>query len=444
MTGYDKRPNAKRRSTVSGTSFKRLIIDGWRQFDKVEIDLHPNLTILTGANGAGKSTLVNIFTRHFGWERPYIGTPLADETTGILKYFAGLLKRLGGKPPQTTSHRMRIGSVTYSNGSEATLYVPTEAQSYCVDVEGQQGVQGLHITSHRALSNYQPVHQFQATPPSPETAYNQYVDESRTRYQGRHSGNSPVFRLKEALIAMAMFGEGNSIVKPNPTVLAIYQGFISTLKKLLPDELGFETIEIRMPEVVIVTKSGSWPIDSASGGILSIIDMAWPIYLFSKQQSEFVVTIDEPENHLHPSMRRSLLANLIATFPKVQFIVATHSPFIITSTPQSYVYVLKFDALEPNVEINMGEQPVSYERRVRSVYLDKASKASSANEILREVLGVPATIPIWVEAKLAEIIKRYRGRAFNDQLLVEFRQELAQLGFSEHYPEAVAALVTKP
>jgi predicted ATPase len=35
-------------------AFKRLKIDGWRQFQSIDIELHPRLTIITGANGAGK------------------------------------------------------------------------------------------------------------------------------------------------------------------------------------------------------------------------------------------------------------------------------------------------------------------------------------------------------------------------------------------------------
>ncbi|MFL1399228.1 AAA family ATPase, partial [Acinetobacter baumannii] len=62
---------------------------------------------------------------------------------------------------------------------------------------------------------------------------------------------------------------------------------------------------------------------------MSIIDLAWQIFLYSHDKDEFVVTIDEPENHLHPSMQRSLLNDFVKAFPKAQFIVVTHSPFIV-------------------------------------------------------------------------------------------------------------------
>lgn len=44
-----------------------------------------------------------------------------------------------------------------------------------------------------------------------------------------------------------------------------------------------------------------------------------------------VVTIDEVDLYLHPHWQRHVLADLQAAFPKIQFIVTSHSPFIIQS-----------------------------------------------------------------------------------------------------------------
>ncbi len=44
-----------------------------------------------------------------------------------------------------------------------------------------------------------------------------------------------------------------------------------------------------------------------------------------------VVLIDELDLHLHPKWQRTIVENLRKTFPKVQFIATSHSPFIIQS-----------------------------------------------------------------------------------------------------------------
>lgn len=49
------------------------------------------------------------------------------------------------------------------------------------------------------------------------------------------------------------------------------------------------------------------------------------------QETPGVVLIDELDLHLHPSWQRRIVADLKRTFPKIQFITTTHSPFIIQS-----------------------------------------------------------------------------------------------------------------
>ncbi|WP_223592641.1 AAA family ATPase [Neobacillus bataviensis] len=49
------------------------------------------------------------------------------------------------------------------------------------------------------------------------------------------------------------------------------------------------------------------------------------------EETPGVVLIDELDLHLHPSWQRRIVEDLKRTFPKVQFITTTHSPFIIQS-----------------------------------------------------------------------------------------------------------------
>jgi predicted ATP-binding protein involved in virulence len=49
---------------------------------------------------------------------------------------------------------------------------------------------------------------------------------------------------------------------------------------------------------------------------------------------EGVVLIDELELHLHPKWQRAVVEQLQTTFPRLQFITTTHSPFVIQSLKQ--------------------------------------------------------------------------------------------------------------
>ena len=120
--------------------------------------------------------------------------------------------------------------------------------------------------------------------------------------------------------------------------LDIFEGFQSILHKILPPKIGFQKLSIEIPEVILETDSGNFPIDAVSGGIASIIELAWMIYMYAPFNESFTVLFDEPENHLHPELQQTLLPNLLGAFPNVQFIVATHNPFIISSVESSLIY----------------------------------------------------------------------------------------------------------
>ncbi len=59
-----------------------------------------------------------------------------------------------------------------------------------------------------------------------------------------------------------------------------------------------------------------------------------------------IVLIDELEAHLHLSIQEKILPVLTDFFPKLQFIVTTHSPQICASDENSYVYDISTDHLE--------------------------------------------------------------------------------------------------
>lgn len=402
--------------------FTSMSLQGWRQFEQIEVEFHPRLTILTGANGAGKTTILNILNRHAGWNLNFLATPMLTRR-GAFRYFTGLWSR----ESDASSQQVQIGRIQYSSGLTAQLTVPSsDASTYSVAIQGQENIPGIFIPSHRPVNNYQAVGNIPTQIQTSAQLFNQYLNELRQRYQaGSRLQFSPVYRMKEALIAFATFGYGNEVVQRNDEYVRILEGFQRILRVVLPESLGFRRIAIRMPEVILETESGDFSLDAVSGGILSIIDMAWQLHMKSQEASEFAVMIDEPENHLHPKMQRSLLNDMVEAFPGCQFIVATHNPFIITSAPESNVYAL--DYTEQN--------------RVISKALDLVDKAGTSNQILRDVLGVEVLMPEWVEHRVREVVRDYAARPNIDAaMLSELQADMERLGLGGLFPEAASRL----
>ena len=75
--------------------------------------------------------------------------------------------------------------------------------------------------------------------------------------------------------------------------------------------------------------------------------------------------------------------------------------------------------------------------------LDTVNKAGSANEILRDVLGLEFTMPVWVEAKLENLVERYSAKEFTNESLAELREELNSLGLAKHAPQTISKLAER-
>jgi predicted ATP-binding protein involved in virulence len=105
-----------------------------------------------------------------------------------------------------------------------------------------------------------------------------------------------------------------------------------------------------------------------------VADIAWRCSVLNPQHgleahlvTDGVVLIDELDLHLHPAWQRRIVSDLRRTFPKIQFIVTTHSPQIVASVSRSQIRLLDRNQL----------------------VADKAYvEGRDANQILEDVFGV--------------------------------------------------------
>jgi len=83
-----------------------------------------------------------------------------------------------------------------------------------------------------------------------------------------------------------------------------------------------------------------------SAFISILMDLLMRVDLMRKSLDDYIldpegiVLIDEPETHFHIKMQYEILPLLTELFPKVQFIIATHSPAVISSIKNAVVFDL--------------------------------------------------------------------------------------------------------
>ena len=72
-----------------------------------------------------------------------------------------------------------------------------------------------------------------------------------------------------------------------------------------------------------------------------ILKMQNPNSLTRFYEKEGIVLIDEIETHLHLELQRLILPMLTRVFPNIQFIVTTHSPFVLSSIENAVAFDLE-------------------------------------------------------------------------------------------------------
>lgn len=114
------------------------------------------------------------------------------------------------------------------------------------------------------------------------------------------------------------------------------------LENRLKSIFNVETLELRFDRKtynfdIIVNQGDPFNFNTLSDGYSAIISIVTELLLRMEAHDvksydlEGVVLIDEIETHLHVDLQKKILPFITDFFPKIQFIVSTHSPFVLSS-----------------------------------------------------------------------------------------------------------------
>ena len=87
----------------------------------------------------------------------------------------------------------------------------------------------------------------------------------------------------------------NSVIKADTKQKEACDGFMKIFKSVLPEIFGFQIRSIRPPDVVLVTNTGEFTIDAASGGLTTIIELAPSQKALAKAGVEFLAADQKGE-----------------------------------------------------------------------------------------------------------------------------------------------------
>ena len=161
--------------------------------------------------------------------------------------------------------------------------------------------------------------------------------------------------------------------------------FVKSLRVLLDDEsTDIEFNDDTLNYEIIQKGKERFSFRDLSSGYSAILKVFVDL-LMQTEVSEYsphtisgYVIIDEIDVHLHASLQRKVLPFLSSLFPKVQFIVSTHSPFVLMSVDNAVI----FD-METNAQMEEDLSFYSYSAVLEGVLGIKPTSLIVENTILK-------------------------------------------------------------
>ncbi len=356
---------------------KRLTLKNFRGFEALDLELHPQLTVLVGANGSGKTSVLD-----------------------------ALVFVVAGPVGSVSQADYRKNTTSASIGYEIHPTDDAEATSFSMTFEGADAVVRRTASGPSAASTEWATIAICAYP------VRRQVGPVTT--EAPEHGTTLLDDWKSEVDFSDFFAWfigaediENERRRDDPSHRdGLLEAVRQAVERLMP---GYSSLRVRrsqsrkQPSLTLVKEDTEFDLQQLSEGerALAVLagDIAWRTAIVGRGHYG-IVLIDEVDLHLHPKWQANVLPSLLRTFPELQFIVTTHSPIVLSHVDAECVRLLHgFKLIE--VPPTRGRDP---------------------NSVLTEVFGVPLR-PAETQAQIDHI-----AELIDEERLDEAKQELHRLG----------------
>lgn len=331
--------------------------------------------LLTGVNGTGKTRLLAVLAAMLG--NP---APLQKRMRGVAQPRI-LNIVIDGHPDQKT----RFNASQSSGGWHVAQPADQEVIQWCRDVPAFAYHGGAYVCDSNVTVMAKVVK----------------PDRALCLSFSRPEGYSPtllqaITNLKMQATMEAM-DEGANATQARSTVLI--QTLEATLTEITGKPFRFHVSPYPQPGLSVKWAGTYLPFDVLPDGLRSIIGWmvdsvvtmdAWFQGKGDLMNTNAVFLLDEVESHLHPVWQRRILPAFQHLFPNAQIIVATHSPFVISSLNHGWIHRL---ILHENGIVTV-EQPMP------------ASAGDSYISVLEDIMGVNE----WYDPETEQLLEKFRAQ----------------------------------
>lgn len=346
---------------------QKLSLHNFKCFEEDEIVFHPNLTVIAGANGSGKTSIMEgiaiavstMFVKMDGLSARRI-----DKSQAHLKsYDVGSTKDVQQQYPVsvTASAMMQTGSVSWErslNSSTGSTTVGKATDMIDLGVKFQnhlrKGDAGLvlPVLAYYGTGRLWDYHrEKQNAVFETNNRMNGYIDcldgTANLKLMMNWFMKATIQKYQNQELGLGSIPELDAVYAAMETC---YERITGCKKVKIQYNLGTKELEVAYWD-----SKGDFmriPINQLSDGykttISLVADIAYRMAVLNPQllgnvckETDGIVLIDEVDLHLHPAWQERILADLTEIFPKVQFIVSTHSPLVISTAKRENVVLLE-------------------------------------------------------------------------------------------------------
>ncbi|MFN8439109.1 MAG: AAA family ATPase [Cytophagales bacterium] len=167
-------------------------------------------------------------------------------------------------------------------------------------------------------------------------------------YNIEEKANQSFIQYLVNLKAQRSFARDANNMKTVEEIDLWFQSFEGYLKELFGDpSLYLEFDSDNFDFNIVQEGKEKYNFNTLSDGYSAILNIITELIMRMEKKSprfydtQGIVLIDEVETHLHIDLQKQILPFLTKVFPKIQFIVTTHSPFVLNSISNATVYDLE-------------------------------------------------------------------------------------------------------
>ena len=329
---------------------KNIHINKVRHLKDINIPLekedYPHLMI-TGKNGSGKTSLLNAIANHI--ERIANDRyKYFEEYKSKIKYFENELEKYKSKI-EYFENELKVNPQNILSIEQQLQYYKNQYELFFGEVTvAFEDVDSLirkyqdgnfiiaFYEAHRTIKNLQE----SINPTKPELQDKWGIKQTSTQEFLKFLAH---LKVQEAL------ARNEKLEKDANQIREWFVNFERLLGEIFQDKDLQLYFNYKDYSFKILTKGKEFKFTELSDGFAAVLDIVVDLILKMQHKNQLtrayecegIVLVDEIETHLHLELQKVIMPLLTKIFPNIQFIVTTHSPFVLSSLSNAVAFDLE-------------------------------------------------------------------------------------------------------